>query len=239
MCIRDSCDTVVHLVGIIREEPATLSTFERIHAQGTINVLEAAAATGVRRYLHMSALGTRAGARARYHQSKWAAEEAVRASPVPWTIFRPSIIYGPGDQFINLFAGLIRRYPVVPVIGNGLQRLQPVPVEQVAEGFARAVELAASVKQTYAVVGPDAVTMVQLLDLIGAALGRARVRKMHVPVGLMRPAARLLHRLPGFPLTPDQMLMLEEDNVGDPQPFATTFGLPPTPMAVGLRAMLS
>ena len=235
----EGCDTVVHLVGIIREEPATLSTFERIHTQGTINVLEAAATTGVRRYLHMSALGTRAGARARYHQSTWAAEEAVRASPVPWTIFRPSIIYGPGDQFINLFAGLIRRYPVVPVIGSGLQRLQPVPVEQVAEGFARAVELAASVKQTYAVVGPDAVTMVQLLNLIGAALGRARVRKMHVPVGLMRPAARLLHRLPGFPLTPDQMLMLEEDNVGDPQPFATTFGLPPTPLAIGLRAMLS
>ena len=93
---------------------------------------------------------------------------------------------------------------------------------------------AASVKQTYAVVGPDAVTMVQLLDLIGAALGRARVRKMHVPVGLMRPAARLLHRLPGFPLTPDQLLMLEEDNVGDPQPFATD--LRPAPHAAGDRA---
>ena len=233
------CDTVVHLVGIIREERATLSTFERIHTLGTINVLEAAATTGVRRYLHMSALGTRPGARARYHQSKWAAEEAVRASPVPWTIFRPSIIYGPGDQFINLFAGLIRHYPVVPVIGSGLQRLQPVPVEQVAEGFARAVDLAASVKQTYAVVGPDAVTLVQLLDLIGAALGRTRVRKVHVPVRLMRPAARVLHRLPGFPITPDQLSMLEEDNVGDPQPFATTFGLPPMPLTIGLRAMLS
>jgi NADH dehydrogenase len=232
------CDTVVHLVGIIREEPSTLSTFERIHTQGTVNVLEAASATGVRRYLHMSALGTRPGARARYHQSKWAAEEAVRASPFPWTIFRPSIIYGPGDQFVNLFAGLIRRYPVVPVIGSGQQRLQPVTVEHVAEGFARAVEQGTSVKHTYEVAGPDAVSMVRLLDLIGAALGRARVRKVHVPIGVVRPATRLLHRLPGFPLTPDQLLMLEEDNAGDPQPFYSTFGLAPVPLATGLRAML-
>lgn len=230
------CDTVVHLVGIIREEPGR--SFERIHTQGTLNVLQAAAATGVRRYLHMSALGTRAGARARYHQSKWAAEEAVRASPIPWTIFRPSIIYGPGDQFVNLFARLIRRYPVVPVIGSGQQRLQPVAVEHVAEGFARAVKLGATAKHAYDIGGPDPVTMVQLLDRIGAALGRGRVRKVHAPIGLVRPATDLLHRLPGFPLTPDQLLMLEEDNVCDPQPFYSTFDLTPIPLAAGLRAML-
>lgn len=232
------CDTVVHLVGIIREEPATLSTFERIHTQGTINVLEAAAATGVRRYLHMSALGVRRGAQARYHRSKWAAEEAVRASPIPWTIFRPSIIYGRSDQFVNMLAAMIRRYPMVPVIGSGQQRLQPVPVEQVAEAFARAVELETTVKQTYEVGGANAVTMVQLVDLIGAALGRPRVRKAHVPIGLVRPVTRLMHHLPGFPLTPDQLVMLEEDNVCDPQPFHSAFGLPPVPLAVGLRAML-
>jgi uncharacterized protein YbjT (DUF2867 family) len=232
------CDTVVHLVGIIRENPGTLSTFERIHTQGTVNVLDAAGATGIRRYVHMSALGVRPGARARYHRTKWAAEEAVRASPLPWTIFRPSIIYGRGDQFVNMLAGMVRRYPVVPVIGGGQQRLQPIPVEQVAEGFARAIELETSVKHTYEACGPDAVTMVQLLDLIGAAHGRTRVRKVHVPISLMRPLSRLLHRLPGFPLTPDQLLMLEEDNVGDPQPFFTTFGLTPVSLAAGLRTML-
>jgi NADH dehydrogenase len=232
------CDTVIHLVGIIREQPATLSTFERIHTQGTVNVLEAAAATGVRRYLHMSALGSRAGARARYHRTKWAAEEAVRASPIPWTIFRPSIIYGRGDEFVSLLAGMIRRYPVVPVIGGGLQRLQPVVREHVAAGFARAIALETTAKQTYDVVGPDPVTMVRLLDLIGEAVGRPRVRKLHVPLGLVRPVARVLHRLPGFPLTPDQLLMLEEDNVGDPQAFHTTFGLRPVPLAAGLPAML-
>lgn len=232
------CDTVIHLVGIIREQPATLSTFERIHTRGTVNVLEAAAATGVRRFLHMSALGSRAGARARYHRSKWEAEEAVRASPAAWTIFRPSIIYGRGDEFVNLLAGMVGRYPLVPVIGGGQQRLQPVAVEHVAQAFARAVDLPATEKHAYEVGGPEAVTMVRLLDLIGEALNRPRVRKMHVPLGLVRPLARVLHRLPGFPLTPDQLLMLEEDNVCDAQPFHATFGLSPMPLGAGLRAML-
>ena len=148
------CDTVIHLVGIIREQPATHATFERVHVQGTVNVLESAAATGVRRYLHMSALGTRAEARSRYHRTKWAAEEAVRSSPIPWTIFRPSIIYGRGDEFVNMLAAMIRRYPVTPVIGDGLQRLQPIPVEHVAEGFARAVALDGTAKHVYPVGGP-------------------------------------------------------------------------------------
>jgi uncharacterized protein YbjT (DUF2867 family) len=232
------CDTVIHLVGIVRETPSAASTFERIHTQGTVNVLEAAAVTGVRRYLHMSALGARAAARSRYHRTKWAAEDAVRASPIPWTIFRPSIIYGAGDQFINMLAAMVRRYPVVPVIGTGQQRLQPVPVEHVAEAFGRAVELEATVKHAYEIGGPDAVSMLQLLEAIGRAIGRARVRTMQVPIGVVRPLARLLHRVPGFPLTPDQLLMLEEDNICDPQPFYSTFGLTPVKLATGLRAML-
>src|SRR3989475_9082325 len=129
------CDAVIHLVGIIREHPSIGATIERVHTQGTINVLEAAAAVGARRYVHMSALGTRAGARSRYHQTKWAAEEAVRASPVPWTIFRPSIIYGRGDAFVTLLAGMLGRLPILPGIGTGRPRLQPVPVAHVAQGF--------------------------------------------------------------------------------------------------------
>jgi uncharacterized protein YbjT (DUF2867 family) len=232
------CQAVIHLVGIIREDPARGITFHAVHTQGTRNVIEAAAAAGIRRYLHMSALGTRPGARARYHQSKWAAEEAVRASGLAWTIFRPSVIYGRGDQFVTMLAGMMKRIPVVPVIGSGRQRLQPVPVEHVAEGFARALALTATEKQTYDVAGPDAVTMVELLDLIGAAVGWRTVRKVHFPLGVMRPLTRVLSPLPGFPLTPDQLLMLEEDNVCDPAPFYTAFDLRPEPLQVGIRRML-
>jgi len=232
------CEAVVHLVGIIREHPAAGATFERVHVTGTVNVLDAARAAGVRRYVHMSALGTRPGAHARYHQTKWAAEEAVRSSGLGWTILRPSIIYGPGDGFVTLLARMIRRVPVFPVIGTGRQRLQPVPVEQVAEGFVRALDLPVTEKQTYEIGGPDPVTMVELIDLIGAVLGQRRVRKVHVPLGPMRTLTRLLHPLPAFPLTPDQLLMLEEDNTCDPQPFLATFGLQPVALRDGLARML-
>jgi NADH dehydrogenase len=231
------CDTVIHLVGIIREHKSRGITFDRLHRVGTNNVLAAAAAAGVRRYLHMSALGTRAGARSRYHQTKWAAEEAVRTSGLAWTIFRPSVIYGHGDGFLSLLAGMVKRLHVVPVIGDGRQRLQPVPIEHVAAGFARAVRAEASVKQTYAVTGADAVSMIELLHLIGAAMHR-RIRIVRVPLGLIRPIARGLHRMPTFPVTPDQLLMLEEDSTADPGPFYSVFGLTPLPLAQGLRQVL-
>jgi uncharacterized protein YbjT (DUF2867 family) len=232
------CDAVVHLVGIIRERRAIGSTFERVHVQGTQNVLDAAAAGGVRRYVHMSALGARPGARSRYHQTKWAAEEAVRSSPLPWTIFRPSIIYGRGDEFVTMLRGMMERLPMVPVLGSGRQRLQPIPVQQVAQGFARALAREATVKHGYDVGGPDAVSMVELLDTIAKAMGRRRPLKLHIPIGAVRPATLLLHRLPGFPLTPDQLLMLEEDNTCDPSAFFSTFSLTPLPLATGLGTML-
>jgi len=235
----DGCDAVIHLVGIIREHPAIGVTFERVHTQGTINVLEAAAAVGARRYVHMSALGTRSGARSRYHQTKWAAEEAVRASPVPWTIFRPSIIYGRGDGFVSVLARMLHRLPVVPVIGAGRHRLQPVPVAHVAQGFVRALSVDASVKHTYDVGGPEPVTMVDLIDRVAAAMGRRRPIKAHVPLGLVRTVTRALYRFSDYPLTPDQLLMLEEENTCEPGPFYETFGLAPVPLDTGLAAMLA
>ena len=235
----DGCDAVIHLVGIIREHPAVGVTFERVHTQGTINVLEAAAAVGARRYVHMSALGTRSGARSRYHQTKWSAEEAVRASPVPWTIFRPSIIYGRGDGFVTVLARMIQRLPIVPIIGAGRQRLQPVPVADVAQGFVRALTLDASVKHTYDIGGPEPVTMVDLIDRVAESMGRRRPIKAHVPLGLVRTVTRALYRFSDYPLTPDQLLMLEEENTCEPGPFYETFGLVPVPLNTGLAAMLA
>jgi len=233
------CQSVVHLVGIIRESPGRGVTFENVHVQGTRNVLDAAVAAGVRRFLHMSALGVRPGARARYHRTKWQAEEAVRGSGLTWTIFRPSIIYGRGDGFVTMLARMVRRLPVVPVIGSGRNLLQPVPVERVAEGFARALARATAEKQVYDVAGPDRVSMVELLDLIGAALGRGHVRTVSVPLSLMRPLARALHVFPGFPVTPDQLTMLEEDNVGDPATFYQHLGLEPVPLRRGIERLLA
>ena len=232
------CDAVVHLVGIIREHRGRGITFERLHVDGTLNVLAAAAAANVRRYLHMSALGTSATARSQYHQTKWLAEEAVRASALPWTIFRPSVIYGKGDGLVSMLAQMVEKLPVVPVIGEGRQKVQPVPVEQVAEGFRRALGRPETVKQTYEVGGPDAVSMDELIDAIGKALGHARIRRIHMPIRLMRIVAGALHAIPSFPLTTDQIRMLEVDNTCDPEPFFRTFGLTPIPLKAGLNRML-
>lgn len=233
----EGCTAVIHLVGIIRERPGLSVTFERMHAVATANMVESARAAGVRRYLQMSALGTRPNARSRYHRTKWEAEEAVRRSGLEWTIFRPSVIYGPGDGFVTLLARLVRRLPVVPVIGDGKYQLQPVAVEQVAEAFARALEQERTAGQTYEVGGPRPYPFTEILDLIGAALGKRKVRKLYQPLGVMRPLVACLERLPFFPLTSDQLVMLEEHNVCDAEPFFKTFGLTPLPFPDGLRRM--
>jgi NADH dehydrogenase len=228
------CDTAIHLVGAIREHPAEQATFERLHVRATLNVLDAAEDAGVRRFMMASALGARASSAARYHRTKWSAEEAVRASALHWTIFRPSVIYGRGDHFVSTLAAMVRRLPIVPVVGTGRQRLQPVPVEHVARAFARAVTLETTVKQTYDVGGPDAVSLVQLLDLIGRALGRRRVFKAAVPPTLVN----WLSHLPGFPVGREELLILQEDNVCDARPFYAAFGIEPLPLATGLTQML-
>ena len=233
------CDAVVHLVGIIRERRSRGITFERLHVQATLNMLAIAKEAGIPRYLQMSALGTRSGSRAIYHQTKWRAEEAVRRSGTDWTIFRPSIIFGRGDEFISLLARMIRRLPLVPVLGDGRYRLQPIAVEHVAEGFARALRTANSVAETYEVGGPAAYMFVDILDQIGAVLGRSRVRKVHAPLGAVKLLTRALQWLPFYPLTMDQLSMLEGENVTDPTRFYHDFGITPEPLADGLRRVFS
>jgi NADH dehydrogenase len=234
----EGCAAIVHLVGIIRERPSRGITFERLHVQATANMLAVGKAAGVKRYVHMSALGTRPAARSAYHRTKWAAEEAVRQSGMEWTIFRPSIIFGPGDEFVSMLAGLIRRFPVVPVLGDGQYRLQPIPVEQVAEGFAESLRARQSIGRTYEVGGPEAYRFVDLLDQIGAALGRRRVRKVHVPLAAVKLATRALGWLPFYPVTADQIAMLEEESVTDPTAFFEDFGITPEPLARGLARLV-
>ena len=235
----EGCTTLVHLVGIIRENRMRGITFDRLHRVATENMLRVAREAGVRRYLHMSALGTRPDARSGYHRTKWLAEEAVRQSGLDWTIFRPSIIFGPGDAFISVLASLVRRLPLVPVLGDGRYRLQPIPVEQVAEGFARAVRAHGRVAQTYDVGGPAPYPFVGILDQIGSVIGRANVRKLKVPLGPVRLVTRCLQWVPGYPVSTDQLTMLEEESVCDPRQFFADLGITPEPLIDGLRRMLA
>lgn len=233
----DGCDAVIHLVGIIREFPRRGVTFERLHRDATANIVQAAERAGIRRYLHMSANGTREGAVSPYHRTKWLAEEIVRASNLAWTIFRPSLIYGPGDQFVNMLAGQIRRLPLVPVIGDGNYRMSPVAVEDVARGFVRALERPDTSGHIYHCGGPESLSYNELLDIIGMVLDR-RVRRLHHPVGLLRPLVGLLESIPAFPLTRSQLTMLLEGNEVDPGPWSTAFDIDPIPFEQGIRRYL-
>ena len=175
------CDAVIHLVGIIREFPGRGVTFKKMHVTATDNMLEACDEQGVRRFLHMSSNGTRANGSTDYHRTKWQAEELVRDSGLDWTIFRPSLIFGHGSEFVKMLTELIRRVPIVPVIGDGQYRMQPVSVAQVAESFVRALEMPETIGATYLQGGSESYSYDEILDLTGKAMGRDKVTKLHQP----------------------------------------------------------
>jgi len=234
-------EAVVHLVGIIAE--VGRSTFEHVHTDGTRNLIAAAQQAGVQRFVHMSALGTRPDAASRYHQSKWAAEELVQGSGLEFTIFRPSLIYGSGDQFINLFAKIARWSPVVPLVGSPRARFQPVAVEAVAAALVRSLKEPRSVGQTYDLCGPELLTLAEIVDQMLAAL-RWKRWKLQVPFSLARYQAagtefyfrKLLRKAP--PLSRDQLVMLQEDNAGDARTANELFGLEQVPLRLGIARYL-
>ncbi len=209
------CDAVINLVGIIREFPARGITFDRLHVQATANMLEAARAAGIRRYLQMSALGTRPQAVSRYHQTKFRAEGLVRSSGLDYTVLRPSLIYGPEDAFINMLAGQLRMAPVMPVIGSGTYRLQPIHVDDVARCFAQALKISETVGGCYELCGNNRLSYVELLDAVARAMGKSSPFKPHLPLGLMRMVIPVMQRIPQFPITMDQLQMLIEENICD------------------------
>ncbi|HUJ11811.1 MAG TPA: complex I NDUFA9 subunit family protein [Verrucomicrobiae bacterium] len=214
---------VIHLVGIIHEQHE--STFERAHAQATKFVVDETKRAGVKRYLHMSALGTRENARSRYHQTKWAAEEYVRKSGLAWTIFRPSVIYGPKDRSVNTLMKVIRRLPFVPVLGPGTTKIQPISVENVAKAFVAAIRNDNSIGKTYDLCGPEAFPWNELYDRLQQLLGSHKP-KLHLPLPIARLQAAFFEKiLPQPPFTRDQLLMLQEDNVGNPEPATREFTL--------------
>lgn len=230
------CDAVIHLVGIIFEGPG--ASFEQVHVEGTRNMLVAADAAGIRRFVHMSALGTRDGAGAAYHRTKWDAEEVVRASGLDYTIFRPSIIYGSGGEFINMLMRQVRLMPVLPVIGNGRYRMQPISVDDVAACFSSSLATDTAVNKVYEIGGPAALSYNEMLDTVIRIMDKRRV-KAHVPVALVRPVAWLSEKaMPKPLLTPDQLSMLLADNVCDITAMKAELGIEPVSFEDGLRDML-
>jgi NADH dehydrogenase len=200
-------DVVVNLVGLLK------GRFEAVHVDGAANVAQAAAAAGAKRLVHISAIGADPKAESAYARSKGQGEEKVRAVFPDATIIRPSILFGPEDGFLNRFAGLIAHAPVVPVIRPGV-RFQPAWVVDVARAVAKAILGQAPVGGTYELGGPQALTMLELHEFIAEAVAH-KPRFVSVPDPVAAAMARFGF-LPGAPITWDQWLMLQHDNVVAP-----------------------
>jgi NADH dehydrogenase len=207
--MRDS-HAAINLVGILAESGA--QTFDAVQGLGAGAVAKAAAAVGAR-MVHVSAIGADENSPSRYGRSKAAGEKAVLSAVPEATIMRPSVVFGPEDQFTNRFASLARISPVLPLIGGGLTKLQPVYVGDVATGVADAVDGKTKAGATYELGGPEVLTMREIMEIILATIERRRML-ISLPFGLAKFQALFLQFAPGpLKLTPDQVVLLRTDNV--------------------------
>jgi uncharacterized protein YbjT (DUF2867 family) len=228
-------ESVVHLAAIRQGKE---ERFERIMSQGTRDLLAAAKQAGVRRFVHMSALGTTEETKdlVPYYRAKWEMELDVRRSSLPFVIFRPSFVFGADGGILPTFRKLAKLAPVTPIVGSGEQRIQPIWVADVASYFVRALDLDAATGRTFEVGGPDVVTWTELFERLKRALG-VRRPSIHMPMAFMRLNALVTERLPGdIPLTRDLLKMMEAgDNVVTDDDAVQTFGLPLLPLDEQLR----
>ena len=207
--MRDS-DVAINLVGILTESGA--QSFDAVQGAGAGAVAKAAAAAGAR-MVHVSAIGADENALSRYARAKAAGEKAVLAAVPSATILRPSVVFGPEDQFTNRFAALARISPMLPLVGGGLTKMQPVYVGDVATAVADAVDGKAKAGATYELGGPEVLTMREIMETILEITDRDRML-VSLPFALARLQSIFLQFAPGaLKLTPDQVELLRVDNV--------------------------
>jgi nucleoside-diphosphate-sugar epimerase len=238
------CDGVIHLVGIIMEKKSKGITFNRIHYEGTRSIVDAARAIGIKRYVQMSALGSRADAQSSYHKTKFRAEEYVRQSGLDWTIFRPSMIHGPRGEFMQMEAAWARKqkppFLFMPYFGRGLfgsggaGRLQPVYVNDVARAFVDALENPRAIGEVFPLGGPDVVTWPRMHQTVAEAVTGHKRLVVPLPawyakmIAAITPASLL-------PFNRDQVIMSQEDNTCDMTKFKEVFGWEPQPFAATVQ----
>ena len=225
-------EKAVHTVAVIRESGG--QTFEGVIRRGTERVVAAAKLAGVKKLVHVSAIGAQDNLTYPYLHAKWWAERAVASGGIKYTILRPSIVFGEGDEFMNALAGLVRYNPIVPVAGNGRAKFQPIWVEDLVTCIVACLDEDAHDGETLEVGGPEHLTYDEMVDIVKQALGKSRI-KAHVPLALMRPLAQVMEWvLPRPPVTQEQLKMLALDNTTDTDSVTRSFGVQPRRLADSL-----
>ena len=219
----DGCDVVVHIAGIVEEDPPAL-TFQAVNVDGTRNILDEAARAKAQRFVFVSSLGADVGASA-YHQSKKAAEELVAQSDLHWTIVRPGNVYGPGDEAVSLMLKMVRALPAVPMIDGGNQEFQPIWHEDLAKILATVAERDDLARQTLEAAGREITTMKDLVERFREITGRS-------PIDVPVPSA-----LAQFGVDENKLQMLSEGNVVRGRSAVEVLGIDMTPLDRGLRLL--
>lgn len=231
----EGADCVVNLVGILAEERR--GAFDAVHAEGAGRIARLAAAAGASRLVHVSAIGADPASPSRYGASKARGEALVRAAFPAAVILRPSVVFGPEDQFFNRFAALAQLLPVMPVIA-GDTRIQPVYVGDVADAVIAVLDRPGLAGGLYELGGPGVFSLRGILRYILSVTRRNR-RPITIPGSLARLEASILERLPGRLLTRDQLLMLARDNVvALGMPGLPELGIVPTPVELVVPSYL-
>lgn len=240
---------VINLIGILYERGH--QTFDAVHAEGAARVARVAAAEGVDRLVHVSAIGADPQAEARYAQSKGTGEQNVRDAFPNATIVRPSILFGPEDSFFNFFAGIARLVPALPLIGGGHTKFQPIYVCDAAEAIVTALGNTSAIGKTYEIGGPKCYSFRELMDVM---LGVIERRRLLVPVpfwataiegAVIETAMNVLAKIggtivPAPPITHDQVRLLRNDNIASGDlPGLNELGISPTALEAILPTYLA
>lgn len=221
--LMSGADAVVNCVGVLHSRSGAPwgADFQRAHVDLPTRIVAAARESGVKQLVHISALGADCAGPSQYLRSKAAGEEAIRSagSEIAWTILRPSVIFGPNDSFLNLFASLLKRVPLMP-LGGADARFQPVYVGDVAAVAVEALQRAEAAGQTYEVAGPTVYSLGELVKYVGRLTGRPRP-VIPLPGALAGLQAAFLELLPGPPMSRDNLRSMERPSVaaGAPLPW--------------------
>ncbi len=229
-------DALVNCVGILRDSRS--QTFELLHHTGPAQLARFAREAGVERFVHISAIGADSRSSSAYARTKAAGEQAVRDAFPTVTILRPSVVFGPEDQVFNRFAAMAMISPVLPLIGGGETRFQPVYVGDVADAVVGCLEDPATAGRVYELGGPKVYTFREIIELLLSEIRRKRWL-IDLPFGLAAFQARLMSILPNPPLTPDQVELLKSDNIVSSGAMnLASLGIAPTPAEVILPTYL-
>lgn len=224
------CDAVIHLVGIIREFPGKDITYEKMHFDATNNMVDAAVKAGVKRFVHMSANGASEKGVSGYQTTKWRAEQLVINSGLKWTIFRPSVVFGDSGgrmEFTRELANAMRQSPVMPMFGGGTYMLEPVAVTDVAACFVKSLSEPLAERRIFHLGGGHPMEFKEIAHIIAEEVGRHHMATPSVPMPMIKSAARLLGGFSFFPVTVDQLDMLEAGNVCPEHDYIDVFGVQP------------